>query len=135
MERHTVVVNGSPVVVNMFGGRNYVNVTPHDINVQLPDGTDAIMAKAGVQVNARSSETVSGERDGVRFVRQSFSGSEADEAMLAALEVAVPNAFIIGSILSAQAYPGRILGLVSVPGFERMPPNEKKMLVDKFSIY
>ena len=39
---------------------------------------------------------------------------------------------IIGSIIAAQAFPGRVFGMTPVPGFERVPPADKRMRNDKF---
>ena len=55
--------------------------------------------------------------------------------MLDEIEKAYPGAFIIGSIIAAQAFPGRVLAMVPAPGFERVPPAEKRMRADKFSIF
>lgn len=39
---------------------------------------------------------------------------------------------IVGSIIAAQAYPGKVFGLTPVPGYERVAPAEKRMSSDKF---
>jgi hypothetical protein len=42
---------------------------------------------------------------------------------------------IIGSIIAAQAYPGDVVGMIPVPGYERVAPNEKRVLPDKFTVF
>ena len=43
------------------------------------------------------------------------------------------DAIIIGSMLAVQAYPNSVFGMVPVQGFERVPPDQKRMRTDKFS--
>lgn len=42
---------------------------------------------------------------------------------------------IIGSIIAAQAYPGKVCAMIPAPGHERVPPAEKRMRTDKFTIF
>jgi len=44
------------------------------------------------------------------------------------------NILLIGSIIAAQSYPG-VLAMVPAPGYERVPPAEKRMRPDKFTIF
>ncbi|GAH77449.1 unnamed protein product, partial [marine sediment metagenome] len=46
-----------------------------------------------------------------------------------------PNAIIIGSIISAQAYPGEVFAMTPAPGFERVPPDQKRMNPFKFTMF
>ena len=42
---------------------------------------------------------------------------------------------IVGSIIAAQAYPGDVVGMTPAPGYERVAPNEKRMSLDKFTVF
>jgi hypothetical protein len=42
---------------------------------------------------------------------------------------------IVGSIIAAQAYPGSIKAMIPCEGYERVPPTEKRMRPDKFTVY
>lgn len=42
---------------------------------------------------------------------------------------------VVGSIIAAQAYPGDVCAMIPAEGFERVPPEQKKMRPDKFTIY
>lgn len=42
---------------------------------------------------------------------------------------------VVGSIIAAQAYPGRVVAMTPVPGFERVSPAEKRMRCDKFTTF
>ena len=71
---------------------------------------------------------------GAELVRTRFVTDPDNDRELARLEAENPGSIIVGSIIAAQAYPGRALALVPVPGFERVPPAEKRMRDDKFTI-
>ena len=66
---------------------------------------------------------------------ENFSAFVTREKALAKLEQENPDAIIIGSIIAAQAFPGRVLAMVPAPGFERVPPAEKRMRDDKFTVF
>lgn len=71
----------------------------------------------------------------MKFVRTRFVADEESTRALDEIEKAYPGAFIIGSIIAAQAFPGRVLAMIPVPGFERVPPAEKRMRADKFTVF
>jgi hypothetical protein len=72
---------------------------------------------------------------GVELVKTRFVADPASEQDLAALEAKNPGSIIVGSIIAAQAFPGRVLAMVPAPGFERVPPAEKRMRDDKFTVF
>lgn len=116
-------------------GRIYINTTPHEIVLRDEDGVDHTVPPSGVLINARAVEESVGGRDGVEFVRTRFVADEESARVLDELERQYPGAFVIGSIIAAQAFPGRVLAMVPVPGFERVPPAEKRMRADKFTVF
>jgi hypothetical protein len=86
-------------------GVRFVNTTPHEINLMWADGEEFVVPASGILVNAK------------------------------VVEAAHPGAVVLGSIIAAQAFPGRVLALTPAPGFERVPPSEKKMRADKFTTF
>ena len=115
-----------------------VNSTPHPLT--FLDGDDVVIVPTSVKaggktgplvINARAIE----EEVGEHLVKTTFSGCAEGEAILDAIETEIHGAFVIGSIIAAQAYPGRVVGMVPAPGFERVPPAEKRMSVDKFTTF
>jgi hypothetical protein len=112
--------------------RNYINTTPHPITFRNADGTDFAVEPCGFLLNATAVEAIAGERNGVKLVRTAFVGNDTGEAWLAQQP---DDALIIGSIIAAQAYPGRVLALTPATGFERVPVSEKRMNPDKFTIF
>lgn len=122
----------------MSNGVTIVNATPHDLTfldgeevVTVPTSVKAGEKTGPLVINARSSEVVVGEH----LVRTSFAGDEAGEAIIAAIEETLPGAFIVGSIIAAQAYPGKVVGMTPAPGYERVAPSEKRMSVEKFTTF
>lgn len=122
----------------MSNGVTIVNATPHDLT--FLDGDTVVTVPCSVKegektgplvINARATEVPAGEH----LVRTSFAGDETGEAIIAAINEALPGAFIIGSIIAAQAYPGKVVGMTPAPGFERVPPAEKRMSIEKFTTF
>jgi len=123
------------------------NATPHPVTFGCgPHFEDLVVVEPDELVNAQPEE----ERAGtiiprlsieagsdmpVAFcVRTVFRGTEEgraviDRALRAGADV------IVGSIIAAQAYPGLVVAMVPAPGFERVPPAEKRMRADKFTTF
>jgi len=113
-----------------------MNVTPHAIRFQDRAGEVYEVPPCGTVISARPVEEPAGAHpSGAQLVRTSFVASPEAEEALAKLEVEIPGAVVVGSIIAAQAFPGRVLALVPVPGFERVSPAEKRMRDDKFTVF
>lgn len=118
------------------GSIKYVNTTPHTLNFLDRDaGIEFEVPPCGMLINARPVEVEAGERSGVKFVRTSFEADDASLAALDTIEALVPGAIVIGPIIAAQAYPGRVVAMTPAPGHERVAPAEKRMNPYKFAIY
>ena len=114
-----------------------INTTPHVIRFQgSADGEVREIEPCGVLVNARPVEEPAGSHpSGAELVRVRFEADPASEEALDRLEQENPGTVIVGSIIAAQAFPGRVLAMVPAPGFERVPPAEKRMRDDKFTVF
>jgi hypothetical protein len=113
-----------------------INTTPHPVRFQNSDGDVFEVEPCGVLVNARPVEEFAGwHTSGAELVRTRFEADPASEEALSRLEAENPGAIIIGSIIAAQAFPGRVLAMVPAQGFERVPPAEKRMRDDKFTTF
>lgn len=113
-----------------------INTTPHPIRFQSASGEVYEVPPCGVLINARAVEESAGRHpSGVELVRTKFVPDPASEEALARLEAENTGAIIVGSIIAAQAFPGRVLALVPAPGFERVPPEQKRMRDDKFTTF
>ena len=113
-----------------------INTTPHSCRFQAANGSTYEVPPCGVLINARVVEQAAGNHSsGAKLCRTRFMADAANEAALAKLEQENPGAIIVGSIIAAQAFPDRVFGLMPAPGFERVPPAEKRMRDDKFTTF
>lgn len=114
---------------------NIVNTTPHPIRFQDVGGRVYEIEPCGVIINAKIEEELVYSNHGVEMVTTRFVPDEKSAKELAGLETANPGSIIVGSIIAAKAYPERICALVPVKGFERVPPEQKRMRDDKFTVF
>ena len=110
-----------------------VNCTPHPIRFQDNDGGVVEVQPSGYTLKATPQEIAAGERDGAELVRTTFVAS--DEGTRELLSIERLDALAVGSIVSAQAWPGRVFALVPVEGHERKPPAERLYRCDKFTVF
>jgi len=115
-------------------GRMCIVSTPHPVTLG-DDNSSFTIPNTGLLINAKPVERVVSSEDGVTFVTTEFQGDEETESLLRELHEKCPGIIILGSIIAAQAYPGLVCGLVPVTGFERVPPDQKRMRYDKFTIF
>jgi len=111
-----------------------LNCTPHP--VVFLDGERLVTAQpCGATLLAKAVETLAGNFGAAALVKTVFETTAQGEAELAEIAVEAPGVLVLGSIISAQAYAGRVVAMVSAPGFERMPPPEKRYSTEKFTIF
>ena len=115
-------------------GVRVVNTTPHSLT--FLDGDKVVeVLNSGVLINARVENNATKEGV-VTFKVPKFVSEPESEERLQILESEVPpGTLVIGSIIAAKAYPGRVVGMIPAPGFERVPPAEKLMSVWEFTRY
>lgn len=115
-----------------INGKVYFNGTPHSITLADEHGEDMHVLSSDGVISARLVEELVCEEDGIVFVATRFEGDDMsviEKAKEAGADI------IIGSIIAAQAYPEEVVSMVPCPGFERVPPAEKRMRYDKFTIF
>ena len=130
-----------PEGVHLFSnGVLVVNTTPHAIRFQETDGSLVeVPSNPKFLVNAKAVETKVSDL----LVKTSFVGTEDGTKVINTLEdyyqgqpdSGIKHLVIVGSAIAAQTYPGRIVAMTPVPGFERVAPAEKRMSIDKFTTY
>ena len=115
-----------------------VKTTPHAITLQDLDGTLKQVPQCGVLINAKPVETQVNDL----YVTTQFCGDEAGKQTIADIKRWFADTgktgerlVILGSIIAAQAYPGDVVAMVPVPGYERVAPPEKRMRCDKFTVF
>ena len=115
---------------------NIINVTPHVMNFRAADGTEFEVQPSGVVINATPTDEPAGiHPSGAELVRVRFVGNADSAAALDRLETENPGAVIVGSMIAAQGFPGRVVAMIAAPGFERRPPAEKRMRPDRFTTF
>lgn len=117
-------------------GQTIVNTTPHALTFQTAAGALISVPTCGALLNAELVETSHGkDATGAEIVsiteEPTTAGMDLVEKIFAAFG---PHARIIGSVLAVNAYPELVWGMVAVPGFERVPPAEKRMRLDRFTV-
>jgi hypothetical protein len=115
-------------------GVGVLNCTPHPVTF-LDGANTVIVEPCGAKINARAVEAEAGKKGTVVLVRTEFQQTDDCLAELAEITEKAPDVLVIGSIISAQAYPGRVLAMTPAPGFERVPPEQKRMSTTKFTIF
>ena len=120
-------------------GLKVFNGTPHIIRFWKEGWDKPVEVAPDFIISAKVNECSLGVRemgDGAEVELVSVGFSQTTEGKLAIEDAKSLGAdVIVGSIIAAQAYPGKVVAMVPAPGFERVPPAEKRMLPDKFTVY
>lgn len=113
-----------------------LNCTPHGIKF-VDDGKEVLVEPCGATLKANACETeVSGAPVGAQFVKAVFEPSPEGLAELAEIETTAPaGVVVLASIISAQAYPGRAMGMVPTPETVRSAPADKRYRTDRFTTF
>jgi len=116
-------------------GVTIVNVTPHALTFQ--DGDDVVSVPvSGIIIGASMVEQEVAAVGVVTFVETvAFATTTGADQITAIRAEHGDNVIIVGSIIAAQAYKGNVAAMVPAVGFERVPPAEKRMRTDKFTIF
>lgn len=131
-----ILAEGISAIVFETEGVCVVNTTPHGITMMDTSG-EVVDVPTSVLVNAKAVE----EQVSPLFVETHFVGTEEGAETIAMIEEAFANTgrketlVIVGSIIAAQAYPGKIVAMTPCPGYERVSPTEKRMNCNKFTVF
>lgn len=115
-------------------GVKVINVCPHELNFE-DNGEVVTVSESGIKINAKIENKLLKEKNGVRFYKSTPIVDEESLEILEELESHFPDTLIVGSVLAAQAYPGKVVGMVPVLGYERVAPSEKRMRTDAFIVF
>ena len=123
-------------------GLKVFNATPHPINFWREGWDSVVEVPVDAVISAASTETPAGcyqpkfsaDWDSVWLVRTEFVGNDEGRAIIAAAKAAGAE-IIVGSVIAAQAYPGDVVAMVPCEGYERVPPDKKRMRPDKFTVF
>lgn len=131
-----LTLKGIGTAVKFGNGVCVLNTTPHSLTMQDING-ELVTVPTSVLINAKAEEkqvddlfvktVFVGTPEGTETIRDTegtFKGTECPDRLV-----------IVGSIIAAQAYKGKVVGLCPVPGYERVAPSEKRMRCDKFTVF
>jgi hypothetical protein len=116
-----------------------INTTAHPIHFRDRQDKDTIVEPCGLLLNAQSRDEIveirnwEGGEQAIEIVKTRYYPDSEGEKILAYLETTLDEPYlIVGSIIAAMAYPGRVLALIPLKGFERVPPSQKIALAHRF---
>lgn len=113
-----------------------VNTTPHEIRFTDDSLELDVTIEPSALVNAKAvTSSVESGIPGVLYQTTNFVPDELTEKVLKQFKETHQDVVIIGSLIAAQAYPGVVAAMVAHPTLMRVPPQEKRMLFDRFTIY
>ncbi len=114
-----------------------VNTTPHPIKFWKPGWEEPIVVQpCGTVIKADIIEEPMGMHpSGAKFVRIRFIAPQESSEALARLERENMGSVIVGTSMAVKAFNGRIFSTVPAPGYEDAPPEEQRMLPDKFATF
>jgi hypothetical protein len=115
-------------------GVTVFNATPHVIRFWREDWQEPVEVEPDATVSAKPVETEVRNINGVSFVKTVFE-PVFDKAYAVAVVANDNGAIVVGSIIAAQAFPGVVVAMTPAPGFERVPPDQKRMNPDKFTVF
>ena len=115
-----------------------VNTTPHPLTIQdmdgrlvtIPSDPEYVLNATCVEHNVTN-----------LLVKSEFVGLPEGQGIILRIQSKVAQLYpgkqlmIVGSIIAAQAYPGQVVSVCPVPGYERVAPSEKRMRCDKFTVF
>lgn len=123
----------------LSGNKVIINTTPHDITFGK-EGYDEtfIVPTSGIILNAKAVE----ERIYQDIVKTVFVPTQEGIQLIHNIHEWFETTFdiekydlrIVGSIIAVNAYRPWVVGLTPLKGFERVPPAQKRMNIDKFTI-
>lgn len=107
-------------------GEVVVNANAHSITLVMPGGEPFFVPPSGAVIRAQSTEAVVDiTAHGTELVRSTYSAAPDAEAVLAAIEAAHPGALVIGSVIAAEVFAGRVVSMLPVLGSPPSPPTKR----------
>lgn len=124
-------------IIHEIDGIKLINCTTHEITFRNKAGEDVVVPASKYTLKADTIEKVIDVYDnGLTFVEPTFVPSEKGTEELNELELMYPEVDIfVGSMMSAQAYPGRVVALTPTSDTIRALPKHKRYSANKFTIF
>lgn len=123
----------------LFENKVIVNTTPHDITFGREGSNETfVVPTSGIILNAKAVEKEIYDD----IVRTEFISTSEGVQLIHDIHEWFETTFdiekydlrIVSSIIAVNAYKPWVVGLTPLKGFERVPPAQKRMNIDKFTI-
>lgn len=120
-------------------GLTVFNGTPHSIRFWDESWDEPVEVESDMVINAIIKDKIVAKdvTDNlvvIDFVTPEFL-PESNNLIDALQEYRDDGIYVIGSIIAAQAYPGLVFGMTPCAGYERVPPEQKRMNPNKFVMF
>lgn len=109
------------------------NATPHTIRFWQEGWDEPVEVEPDEVINATIEEEIVAEGD-YTLVQTVFKPTQRGFEVHAEAKASGAD-LVVGSIIAAQAYPGLVVAMTPAPGFERVPPAQKRMNPGKFTVF
>ena len=124
-------INGEGIKVIAFSnGRTIMNTTPYTMSFD-DNGKGVKVPPCGFLLNSTTSE----EKISDIYITTKYIGNQEGFNFLDAVKEINENIIIVGSIVSAQAYPRRVVAMKAMKGYEKAAPGKKRMNPNLFTIF
>ena len=132
----------SNIAYTFSNGITVVNTTPHPITFQSPEG-EIVKVPTSVMEGERTGYAVINAQSVEKEIAPHIVDTQfvpSDQARVIINEIKSQfadqdkegNLIIVGSMIAANTYP-EVKGMTPVPGYERVPPDQKRMSCEKFT--
>jgi len=117
-------------------GVRVVNTTLHDITFRRSGIEDFLQTvpPSGTVINAVPFTDTIEVANGVSIVRTKYEGNPDGFKFLKDIPMD-SSIIIIGSIIAALAYPGKVKSLIAWKGYKQLPPHERVYVYNKFRVF
>lgn len=124
-------INGEGIkVVTFSNGRTILNTTPYTISFD-DNGKVVKVPPCGFLLNS----TVSEEKVSDIYTTTKYIGNQKGFKFLESVKELDEDIIIVGSIVSAQAYPKLVVAMTAMKGYEKVAPAKKRMNPNLFTIF
>jgi len=126
-----IEINGEGIkVITFSNGRTIINTTPYTISFD-DNGKGVKVPPSGFLLNS----TISEEKISDIFMTTKYIGNKEGYNFLDGVKEIDENIIIVGSIVSAQAYPRKVVAMKAMKGYEKAAPGKKRMNPNLFTIF
>ena len=107
-------------------GAILINATGHDLVFLDEAGRDLLVPPSGIVIRAKRLLIPRGTVAGLPTYEQSYVPTQDAIRNIEVIYSNYPNAVLIGSIVSAQVYAGKVFSVIAASGYGSLPPEKRR---------